>query len=41
MTLQIIIDYWMEKAQADLEWPKANFDSGRYSNVRDKKDEGQ
>jgi uncharacterized protein (UPF0332 family) len=36
MTQQVIIDYWMDKAQADLASARDNFRSGRYSNaVRD------
>lgn len=36
MTRQLIINYWMEKAQADLESAQDNFNSGRYSNaIRD------
>jgi uncharacterized protein (UPF0332 family) len=36
MTRQVITDYWMEKAQADLESAKDNFIAGRYSNaIRD------
>jgi len=36
MTQQMIIDYWMEKARADLESARDNFNSGRLSNaIRD------
>ncbi|RJQ59367.1 MAG: HEPN domain-containing protein [Desulfobacteraceae bacterium] len=36
MKRQVIIDYWMDKARADLESAKGNFDSGRHSNaIRD------
>jgi uncharacterized protein (UPF0332 family) len=36
MTRQVIIDYWMDKAQEDLESARDNFSSGRYSNaIRD------
>ena len=36
MTRHVIIGYWMDKARADLESSKDNFNSGRYSNaIRD------
>jgi uncharacterized protein (UPF0332 family) len=36
MTRQAIVDYWMDKALADLESARDNFNSGRYSNaIRD------
>lgn len=36
MTQQVIIDYWMDKARADLDSARDNFNSGRYSNaIRD------
>ena len=36
MTRQVIVDYWMDKAQEDLQSAKDNFSSGRYSNaIRD------
>ena len=36
MTRQVIIDYWTDKARADLASAWDNFNSGRYSNaIRD------
>lgn len=36
MKQQVIVDYWMDKASADLESANDNFNSGRYSNaIRD------